>query len=122
MDCEILRQQKQTQINKDTIRENNEIVDHDHKFGDKFMLTNNTAYKCETLYNNTFFITQIWNNSTVTIQYGATKTIHSIRCIKPYISDTNVEDVNIKNVNDTSQHMITRYILLYFIKDCKQGI
>ena len=40
-----MRQQNQTQINKDNIRKNIERVDHDYKVGDNVILTKNTAYK-----------------------------------------------------------------------------
>ena len=50
-------------------------------------------------YNGWFVITQCWTNVMVTLQYGATKIGHIIHCLKPYTSDTNVEDINIgKNV------------------------
>ena len=48
------------QINKDNIRENNKIVDHDYKFRYKILITNNAAYKYETPYNGPFVITQCW--------------------------------------------------------------
>ena len=44
VDWDLIRQQKQTQINKYNIRENNKRVDHDYKVGDKFIITNNDAY------------------------------------------------------------------------------
>ena len=44
VDWALIRQQKQTQINKDNIRENNKIVGHDYKVGDKVFLNNHTAY------------------------------------------------------------------------------
>ena len=43
VDWELIHKQKQMQINKDNIRENNKGVDHNYKVGDKFMLTNNSA-------------------------------------------------------------------------------
>ena len=44
-------QKKQTQTNEDNIHKNIKRVDHDCKFGDKAILTNNAAYKYETPYN-----------------------------------------------------------------------
>ena len=41
VDWELIRQTKQTQINKYHIRKNIKRVDHDYKVGDKFMLNNN---------------------------------------------------------------------------------
>ena len=43
VDWELIRQQNQTQINRDNTRENKYIVDYDYKVGDKFMLTNHAA-------------------------------------------------------------------------------
>ena len=75
------------------------MVYHDYKVRDKAMLVNNAAYKYEMPYNGWFVITQCWTNVMVTLQYGATKIGHIIHCLKPYTSDTNVEDINIgKNV------------------------
>ena len=45
VDWELIIQQKQTQINKYNTQENKHRVDYDYKVGDKFMLTNHTAYK-----------------------------------------------------------------------------
>ena len=38
-------------------------------------------------------IIQCWTNGTVILQYGTIKVRHNIRRIKPYISDTNIEDI-----------------------------
>ena len=56
------------------------------------MLTNNSAFKYETLHNRPFEITQCWTNGTVTLQCDAKKISYNIRCIKPYTSGTNIED------------------------------
>ena len=58
VDWELIRQQKQTQINRDNTQENKHRVDYDYKVGYKFMLANRTAYKYETPYKVPFFITQ----------------------------------------------------------------
>ena len=58
------------------------------------MINNNAAYKYEKIYNGTFFIMQCWTNGTVTLQCGQIQNRHNIRWIKPYKSDTNVEDIN----------------------------
>ena len=42
-----MRHKNQMQNNKDNIRENSKIVDHDYKVGDKVMLNNNAAFKYE---------------------------------------------------------------------------
>ena len=40
VDCKFICQQNQTQSNKDNIRENNKIVEHDYNVGGKVMLNN----------------------------------------------------------------------------------
>ena len=42
---ELIRQKNQAKINKDSIHKNSKIVDHNYKFGDKVMLTNNSDFK-----------------------------------------------------------------------------
>ena len=64
------------------------------------MLTNHTAYKYETPYKGLFMITQCFTNGTVNLQYGATQIKYNIRRIKPYKSDTKVEDFNSINMSD----------------------
>ena len=60
------------------------------------MLVNNAVYKYETPYNGPFMITKCWTNRTVKLQCGETTSRHNIRCINPYTSDKNVEDINIE--------------------------
>ena len=57
------------------------------------MITDNVAFKYETPYNGPFGITQCWTNSMVTLQCGATKIRYNIRGIKPYSSDTNIDNI-----------------------------
>ena len=92
VDWELIHQRKQTQKIK-IISENNKIVDHDYKVGDKFILTNNAEYKYETPSNEPFGITQCWTNDTFTLQCGAIQIRHNMHQINPYTSDTNVEEI-----------------------------
>ena len=64
------------------------------------MLFNHTAYKQETPYKGYFVITQRFANGTVMLKYGVTQIIYIICRIKPYKSDTKVEDFNSKNMSD----------------------
>ena len=100
VDWELIHQQKQMQINKYNIHKNIKQIDHGYEARDKVMLNNHDAYKYETSYKGSFLITQCWTNGTVTIQYGATKSRHNIRCIKPYKFDTNVEYITTENIYD----------------------
>ena len=56
------------------------------------MLNKHTAYKYKTPYTGPFVITWCWTNDTVSLQIGATKIKYNIRRIKPFKSDTKVED------------------------------
>ena len=58
VDWGLIRQQKQTQINRDNARKNKHRVDYDYKVGDKVMLTNHNTYKNETPYKGPFVVTQ----------------------------------------------------------------
>ena len=90
---ELIRQQNQTKINKDNIRENRNRVVHYYKVGDKFILKNHSAYKYETPYKGTFLIARCFTNGALNIQYGMIKIRHNIRRIKSYKYDTNVEGI-----------------------------
>ena len=94
----LIRQRKQKQINIENTRENKHIADYEYKVGDKVMLTNHTVYIYETLYKGPFVITQCFTNGTVNLQCDAIKIKYNIRCIKPYKSDTKVEDYNSINM------------------------
>ena len=56
VDWGLIRQKKQTIINKYNIRKNIKLVYQDYKVGDKFMLNNHAAYKYETPYKGPFVI------------------------------------------------------------------
>ena len=71
---EFIRQQKQTQINKDKTHDNKYRVDYDYKVGDKVMLTNHTSYKYETPCKVPFVTTQCFTNVKVLLKCGAIKT------------------------------------------------
>ena len=100
VDQELIRQKKQTQFNRDNAHENKHRADYGYKVRDKVMLTNHIAYKYETPYKGPFVITQCFTNVTISLQYGPAKISHNIRRIKPYKSDTKVEDSNSENMSD----------------------
>ena len=64
------------------------------------MLNNLSAYKYIAPYKGPFVITQCCTNVTVTMQYVPIQIRNNIRQIKPYTYDTNVEDINPKNMCD----------------------
>ena len=49
-------------------------------------------------YTGPFFITRCLTNGTVKLQNGATKITYNICHIKPYKSDTKIEDYSLKNM------------------------
>ena len=98
VDWELIRQQKQTQINRYNTQENKHIVDYDYKVRDNEILTNHTTYKYETPHKGPFVITQCFTNTTVMLQYGETEMRYNIRCIELYKSDTKVEYFNSINI------------------------
>ena len=65
VDSEIIRQENQTQINKDNILKNRHRVDNNYKVRDNVMLTKNIASKYETPYTVPILITQCFTNETV---------------------------------------------------------
>ena len=75
---ELIRQKKQTQINKDNIRKNRKQVNHLNNVGDKVMLVNLTAYKYETIYKGPFVIMRCFTNGAVSLQCGATQLAYNI--------------------------------------------
>ena len=70
------------------------------KVKDKVMLNYNAALQYKTPHKGPFLTMQCWINITVVLQYGAIKFKCNICCIKPYKSDTHVEDINLKNMYD----------------------
>ena len=64
------------------------------------MINNSATYKYETPYKGKFLITQCFNNIMVTLKCGAMKITYNIRLIKPYRSDTNVENFTVENMYD----------------------
>ena len=85
---DLIRQQKQAQINRYNTRKNRHRVDYYYKVGYNAMHTKHTAYKYETPYVGPFVIKRCLTNGTVSLQVGTTKIRYNIRPIKPYISDT----------------------------------
>ena len=64
------------------------------------MLTKHTVYKYETPYNRPFVINKCFINGTVNLKYGPKIIRYNILRIKPYKSDTKVEDSNSINISD----------------------
>ena len=93
VDWWLIPQWKQTQINKDNIRENSKIVEHGYKVGDKVIIVDNFEYNYETPYKGPLLKTHCCKNGTVVLQCGEIEIRQNIRCIKPYTSDKNVKGI-----------------------------
>ena len=61
------------------------------------MLNNKSAFKYETPNKEPFEIKQCCTNETIILQYYAIKIRYNICHIKPYTSDTNIEDTIAEN-------------------------
>ena len=57
------------------------------------MLVNDSAYNNETSYNGPFVITPCFTIGAVSLQRGLIKMEYKIFYIKPYKSDTKIEDI-----------------------------
>ena len=77
-DWELICRKNQAKRNKENIRENIKRVDHDYKVQDKFIITNNAAFKYYAPYKVPFEINKYWTNGTVRFQCGATKIRYNI--------------------------------------------
>ena len=67
-----------------------------------------------------FVITPCFTKGTVTLQCGAIQITYNIRRIKPYKSDTKVDDSNVINMYDAFNIRITSHILLSYFKARKK--
>ena len=64
------------------------------------MLTNHTSNKYEIPYNRPFVIRQCFTNGMVKLKCGTTQIMYNISRIKPYKSDTKVDDYSSKQMSD----------------------
>ena len=62
-----IRQQKQSQIDKDFIFENTTRINNDYRVGDKVITLTKSAYKYETPFRGTYKFFHKWANGTVTL-------------------------------------------------------
>ena len=77
------------------------------------MLNNHAAYKYLIPYDVPFVITKCWTNGMFTLQCVPKKSKNDIGRINPYISDTNVEDINIEKYIErysTHDHQLYTYV------------
>ena len=104
------------QINKDNIRENGKILDHEYKVGDKFMFKNNAAFKYDIEYKGLFYIILCFTNDTVKLQWGVIKIRYNIHHIKPNTYDTKIEGAIAENDVWQCQHLncqLYNYVCIY---------
>ena len=80
------------------------------------MVDNNAAYWYDIPNKGPFVIMKCWTNEMVTLQCSATKMMYNTRHIKPYTSDTNVEDIKILELmiaNVTFAKVPVTYFCMY---------
>ena len=58
----LIRHRKQAQIDKDVIRENSTIVEHDYIIGDWVMVREKEDFTYETPFKGLYEIVQTWTN------------------------------------------------------------
>ena len=63
------------------------------------MLNNNASYKYEIQYKGPFVKTQCWTNGMAALKWVTRKIRYNIRCMNPYTSYIDVEDINLE-IND----------------------
>ena len=66
-DWRYICQRKQLKIDKDAIRENTTIIDHNYIVGDKLMTLTKSAYKYKTSFRGPYKNVHTWTNRTVTL-------------------------------------------------------
>ena len=82
----MLKQRRQTEINRNNARENKNRVEHEYKPGDKLMLRNEgTLRKLSAPREGTFKVLKVNNNGTLRIQRGAIEETVNIRRCTPYL-------------------------------------
>ena len=75
MDCKLICQKNQAQINKGNNRESMKILDYDYKVCDKIMLINRSAYKYKTPFKGLNSIIKICTNGRVVLEIGSTRVV-----------------------------------------------
>ena len=85
-DWQAITKKKQSQVNKDNIRENSKRVAHDYRPGDQVLVTKDGHFrKLDAPYQGPFPITEVYVNGTVRIQRSVAVTERlNIRRITPY--------------------------------------
>ena len=81
----MIRQQKQTRINKNNIAENAKRKPYTYTIGQKVIILQDPSRKFGTnAYKGPYEITQIHTNGTVRLQIGPVQQTFNIRNIHPY--------------------------------------
>ena len=85
-DWQAITKKKQSQVNKDNIRENSKRIAYDYRPGDQVLVTKDGHFrKLDAPYQGLFPITEVYVNGTVRIQRSVAVTERlNIRRITPY--------------------------------------
>jgi hypothetical protein len=84
-DWQYIQQRKQTLINKNNQRENDQRIDHDYAIGESIMKIKADTLKMEQPREGPYNVIRVHANGTVTIQKGPIEERLNIRQIIPYI-------------------------------------
>jgi hypothetical protein len=85
-----IRQRRQTEMNRNHMRENNKRIDHTFKVGDRILLTDSRANrpKLDAPRKGPFAVVQVFTNGTLRIRRGAVTERVNIRRVKPFFEST----------------------------------
>ena len=95
-------------------QQNKNRIDYDYKIGYDIIITNHTSQKYETPYKVNVVIKQFLPKGTINLQYGPTKKSYNIYMIKPYKSNTKVEDSNSLNISGDAN--IYSSVIYFYMK------
>jgi hypothetical protein len=81
---ELIRQRKQTRINKNNKKEIAKRIPYDYKVGQKVFLKRGNENKYEAPYKGPYPILKLNNNGTVRLKVGAVTNTYNVRRLTPY--------------------------------------
>ena len=83
IDWDLIRQNKHSIAIRNNIKENSKRIEYEYNIGDEVLLDYNHR-KLDQPYDGPYQITQIRNNSTITLQKGSIETTVNIRQLHPF--------------------------------------
>src|SRR5687767_7612144 len=95
---ELIHQNKQKLIDKNSKLENAKRVEHTYKVGDLVLLRRGTENKYKTPYKGPFDILQVNDNGTFRLKIGAVEDTYNIRRLTPYTNADTLDHGGICNM------------------------